>query len=922
MNFSRKLHFIFSLTLVGIAAYGLLLDTPYMQQLYDQFRGAISSDRPNYKFALVQKNGELRPSDREILAGIDDQVKAVNKSDLGFTLSYELLADGETPEATEKIVFDIGAKPDILAVIGHDGYTNSKRAADYYLVTQMPFLSLTEKNFNLTEFNDWSFRLIFDEIRLANYVAERMNRLYAGKSLVVLTDGEGASPALLNALTQKIPSTQTISEKKVRKATQALFGLQLPDQDVVVLLLGRSEFVTGCLGKLMPTKMNVITMDDLDAEARSLVANESNLATVTLLSPVIPELTSVSAKKVAAEYASAHGLQPSWQYMLARSSVELLATAISQNAATFNTSQPDIRAMRKAVQGSWAASKSTSSSVATLMGQIFFDNEGNAASPIQAQDIIKGRSSLSASQFVIGADGGGLKPLAIIWASADLVGIEAVNGVDDSVKASFAIQLATQEDKSIFDDIVIFDKPLTSFDGQIQTNTNNGWTVMRGTLSSELPVEKTGTESLTDSKRVMLNIRHRKLDSRNLILVPASGLSEPRLLASVDGPVNSRQISNGQGVFLLGGFSAEDGTYNEQEMSQATFVYELQSPFQAFLERTFRTNKPAGLMLLLGIGVITTVWGAFAVARVRQGTLGSVLLPVILVAGLILTKTSLYLGWYEVDSLQLAYWLNKILLTGIVLAAGSVGLSFTNRLFRIVEDGSGVRVAGIVRTFVALGWWIMILGAVAFFVGGISLGQALATSGVLVFTIGLAIQPLILDAFSGLMLSIERPFFIGDWLELGLPGSTEPVTGRVVDANWRSVRLLSRDGNQVTVPNHVITSKHLINFSRPSPESRIEVNFCISNSYNLRAIMNDITTHSTQYCEGTSILTNPPPKIVVEELEDQGVELKLQAWYLADKHSPDTARTDLTHILGRVMNEGGWSYGLPTMRYIRVGDSD
>jgi uncharacterized YccA/Bax inhibitor family protein len=72
MKFSTKLHFIFSLTLVGIAAYGLLLDTPYMQQMYDQFRGAISPDRPDYKFALVQKNGELRPSDREILAGIDD----------------------------------------------------------------------------------------------------------------------------------------------------------------------------------------------------------------------------------------------------------------------------------------------------------------------------------------------------------------------------------------------------------------------------------------------------------------------------------------------------------------------------------------------------------------------------------------------------------------------------------------------------------------------------------------------------------------------------------------------------------------------------------------------------------------------------------------------------------------------------------
>ena len=128
-------------------------------------------------FALVLKKGKADEREREILAGVEDQITEVNASDVGFTLSYELHDEGETPEETEKVAFDIGSKPDVLAVIGHDGYMNSKRAADNYLVTQVPFMSLTETNFNLTSFNDWSFRLIFDEIRLAHYVVERMNKL-------------------------------------------------------------------------------------------------------------------------------------------------------------------------------------------------------------------------------------------------------------------------------------------------------------------------------------------------------------------------------------------------------------------------------------------------------------------------------------------------------------------------------------------------------------------------------------------------------------------------------------------------------------------------------------------------------------------------------------------------------------------------
>ena len=133
--------------------------------------------------------------------------------------------------------------------------------------------------------------------------------------------------------------------------------------------------------------------------------------------------------------------------------------------------------------------------------------------------------------------------------------------------------------------------------------------------------------------------------------------------------------------------------------------------------------------------------------------------------------------------------------------------------------------------------------------------------------------------------------------------------------------LITRDGNQVTIPNHVITTKHLTNYSRPNPETRIEVNFNVDNGQNLPDVMSGIAAKAAEYCKGTSILSDPPPKIVVEELEDRVIELKLQAWYRADQYSPDSARTDLTQVLGRVMREGGWNFALPTMRYIRVGDT-
>lgn len=921
MNLTKKLHFAFSALLVSMAIYGLFQGTPYVAQAYEHARAFLSGAKPNYKFALVLKKGKADEREREILAGVEDQITEVNASDVGFTLSYELHDEGETPEETEKVAFDIGSKPDVLAVIGHDGYMNSKRAADNYLVTQVPFMSLTETNFNLTSFNDWSFRLIFDEIRLAHYVVERMNKLYADRKLVVVTDGDGASPALLSALSEKLPATQVISEKKVRKATQALFDVLSTAPDAVVLLLGKPEFVTSCLGKLMTSKMTIITMDDLNADARLLLTAESNLAEVTLLSPVVTELSSVESKDQAEAYTSKHGFPPSWPYFLARSSVQLVADAIAKNDATFRARPSDIREMRKSVQETWAGSKNISSSVNTSMGQIFFDADGNASGDVQAIDIVAGKSGLSGAQFVTDPDRSMLQSLSIVWASADLIGVELIPDVYDKLKAIFSIDLATRADKSVFDDIVISDTPLSTLKDQLETTSADGWSILRGRMNITIPIERSGIEALTGGKRLRLTIRHGKMDNRKLVLVPSTVVADTRLLSTAEGEVGSREVSNGQGVFLLNGFSSDEGAFNTQEFSQATLLFGLQSPFQSFLQDTFRSYRTGGLFLMLGIGALSLAWGAFSSRASRLGRLDSILLSILLLAGLVIAKLSLYLSWYKIEDLTVAYWMNKIILTGLVFAFGAVGLSITNRLFLLLEGASGMKVAGIVRTFIAIGWWIMILGAIAFVVGEISLGQALATSGLLVFTVGLAIQPLILDAFSGLMLSVERPFMIGDWIELGFPGSSEPVNGRVVDANWRSVSLITRDGNQVTIPNHVITTKHLTNYSRPNPETRIEVNFNVDNGQNLPDVMSGIAAKAAEYCKGTSILSDPPPKIVVEELEDRVIELKLQAWYRADQYSPDSARTDLTQVLGRVMREGGWNFALPTMRYIRVGDT-
>ncbi|MDP6804847.1 MAG: mechanosensitive ion channel family protein [Rhodospirillales bacterium] len=86
----------------------------------------------------------------------------------------------------------------------------------------------------------------------------------------------------------------------------------------------------------------------------------------------------------------------------------------------------------------------------------------------------------------------------------------------------------------------------------------------------------------------------------------------------------------------------------------------------------------------------------------------------------------------------------------------------------------------------------------------------LATGGVVVAIIGFALQAMISDVFSGIALNVERPFRIGDWIEM-----ESGEAGEVIEINWRATRLVTIDGEAITIPNGVLAGRRFINFYAP-----------------------------------------------------------------------------------------------------------
>ncbi len=89
-----------------------------------------------------------------------------------------------------------------------------------------------------------------------------------------------------------------------------------------------------------------------------------------------------------------------------------------------------------------------------------------------------------------------------------------------------------------------------------------------------------------------------------------------------------------------------------------------------------------------------------------------------------------------------------------------------------------------------------------------SLGGLAAGLGIGSAALALAAQDLVKGLLSGLAILSDKPFVIGDWIEVG------DFKGTVVDITFRSTRIKPVNNTVVTIPNSTITSSYVINWNR------------------------------------------------------------------------------------------------------------
>lgn len=160
--------------------------------------------------------------------------------------------------------------------------------------------------------------------------------------------------------------------------------------------------------------------------------------------------------------------------------------------------------------------------------------------------------------------------------------------------------------------------------------------------------------------------------------------------------------------------------------------------------------------------------------------------------------------------------------------------------------------------------WVLVAGVWDF-----DLSSLLTALGVTSLIISVALQDTLSGIASGFTLMLDRPFQPGDWIE------AEGIEGRVVDINWRSTRIQTRNLDVVVVPNGTLAGAKITNFDEPARLHRVVADLQVAFS-NPPTLAKDMIIDAARSVPG--VLSDPPPTVKVTQVDDPLMGYEVRMW--------------------------------------------
>jgi len=238
---------------------------------------------------------------------------------------------------------------------------------------------------------------------------------------------------------------------------------------------------------------------------------------------------------------------------------------------------------------------------------------------------------------------------------------------------------------------------------------------------------------------------------------------------------------------------------------------------------------------------------------------------------------------------SISFTLGNVLFFGLILYVSNVLQKYIGILFgeKSVTFRDHVEHKSSKLTLLRL---IIVTGGVllAVMASGIPLDKLTVVLGALSVGIGLGMQNIVNNFVSGIILIFEKPFQIGDFIEL------VDRKGRIQDIGIRSSKMLTPQGGQVIIPNADLITNRFVNWTVNTANIQSELIFKVPLAADMNAV-SKIIQEEIKALPAT--LKDPALQILINSVGGDAIELKVLVWITSVYAEPEFK----SQLLGRLI---------------------
>ena len=201
---------------------------------------------------------------------------------------------------------------------------------------------------------------------------------------------------------------------------------------------------------------------------------------------------------------------------------------------------------------------------------------------------------------------------------------------------------------------------------------------------------------------------------------------------------------------------------------------------------------------------------------------------------------------------------------------------------------------------------------------GLNIAPLLAGAGVMGLALSLAAKDTLSNLIAGVLLIMDRPFKVGDRIELWSAPNETGTWGDVIEIGLRATKIRNPDNLVVIVPNSLIMVRDIINYTMSGQDIRLRIPFSVAYESDIeRAKV--LLVEAAKHVRGVKL--EPEPIVIVRGFGPSEVQIQLRVWILEARNRRRIA-DEITGKAVAAFADAGVEIPYPKRELIIHGESD